>query len=325
MNELTTAQNVKTSLFDVSQFNHWLDVATKLSKTTMIPKAYIGKPMDILVAMEFGNSVGLSMLQALQSIAVINGTPSIYGDSPLAICQNHPGFEWIKEEPIYKGDSIHGYRCTIKRRNNDPHVMEFTIDNAKKAGLWGKPGPWTQYSERMLQLRARSFALRNTFPDALKGMQIKEEIEDIHVIDGNTGHKRTQAEKIKSLLAKKGLNNEKTAAYTQDNSHVTHSGTGNADGLLLPANSTAEVQDVETEICSEVVPNGESKDSVAVTQNETGTPSESQLEDIELLMSDKGLSKERKLKAFDHFGVCSANELTFEQAKEMISILHRME
>lgn len=314
----------KTSLFDASQFNHWLDVATKLSKTTMIPKAYIGKPMDILVSMEMGQTVGLSMMQALQSIAVINGIPAIYGDAPLAICQNHPNFEWIREEPIYKGDTVYGYRCTIKRRNNDPHVVEFTIDNAKKAGLWGKAGPWTQYSERMLQLRARGFALRNTFPDALKGIQIKEEIEDIHVIDVQS-QKQTQSQRINSLLAKKGINNDETAHSAETLNHANHSIPVNIDGSILDSDSTLAPQVDETEIYNGLVSSGKSKDSPTVTQNENRSPSESQLEDIELLMSDKGLTKERKLKAFDHFGVCSANELTFEQANEMIRILHKME
>ena len=53
----------------------------------------------------------------------------------------------------------------------------FSIEQAKRAGLWGRQGPWSQYSERMLQMRARGFCVRNAFPDALKGCYIKEEME----------------------------------------------------------------------------------------------------------------------------------------------------
>ena len=50
---------------------------------------------------------------------------------------------------------------------------------AKKASLWTKPGPWQQYPDRMLQMRARGFALRDTFADVLRGLISREEAEDM--------------------------------------------------------------------------------------------------------------------------------------------------
>jgi hypothetical protein len=57
-------------------------------------------------------------------------------------------------------------------------LVKFTVADAKKAGLWGKTGPWTQYPKRMLQMRARGFALRDAFPDVLKGLVTAEEAQD---------------------------------------------------------------------------------------------------------------------------------------------------
>ena len=69
--------------------------------------------------------------------------------------------------------------CTAKRRGYEkPTVVRFSVADAKKAGLWGKSGPWSQYSKRMLQLRARGFALRDAFPDVLKGLVTAEEAQD---------------------------------------------------------------------------------------------------------------------------------------------------
>src|SRR5690606_39168844 len=39
-------------------------------------------------------------------------------------------------------------------------------------------GPWTQYPKRMRQMRARAFALRDVFPDVLRGMPIAEAVMD---------------------------------------------------------------------------------------------------------------------------------------------------
>ena len=59
-----------------------------------------------------------------------------------------------------------------------PTTRTFSQEDAKRANLWGKAGPWTAYPKRMLQMRARSFALRDSFPDALKGVGISEEVRD---------------------------------------------------------------------------------------------------------------------------------------------------
>lgn len=69
--------------------------------------------------------------------------------------------------------------CRVKRRGESEEVRTFSMDDAKVAGLLGKSGPWTQYPKRMRQMRARAFALRDVFPDVLRGMPIAEEVMDI--------------------------------------------------------------------------------------------------------------------------------------------------
>jgi hypothetical protein len=69
--------------------------------------------------------------------------------------------------------------CQTSRKGKDANVVgRFSVADAKRAGLWGKSGPWTQYPRRMLQLRARGFALRDAFPDVLKGLVTAEEAQD---------------------------------------------------------------------------------------------------------------------------------------------------
>ena len=50
--------------------------------------------------------------------------------------------------------------------------------DAKRAGLFGKAGPWTQYLPRMLQMRARSWNFRDNLADVLKGFSVREEVVD---------------------------------------------------------------------------------------------------------------------------------------------------
>ncbi len=323
-NELAIQSEKRASLFDEDKFVHWMNVSQKLSTSDMVPKGYKGKPMDILVAMEMGKQVGLSMMQSLQNIAVINGKPSMYGDAVLAVCQSHPHYEWIKEEPIYKGSNIDGYKCSVKRRNHEEHTVVFTVDDAKKASLWGKPGPWTQYPSRMLQMRAR-VALRNVFADALQGIYIAEEAQDIQTIDGELVSKPKQNDKLQSLLNKKGLNHATNAIDVEVVNHHDNPVTIDSDNRVLDSNNHHAQSADQAEVRARLVENGEPQSSGTNPENDVALATESQLESVTLLFSDKGLDKARRLKALYHFGVTSIEELSVNQADEMIKILNRIE
>jgi hypothetical protein len=157
-----------------------LDVAIQASQmiakaSGFCPSAFLGKPEQILCAIQYGIEIGLSPMQALQSIAVINGKPSIYGDGLMALCQSFSECEDIKEEFDHKTMTA---TCVVKRKGRSPVVHQWDIAKASKANLWDKAGPWKQYPERMLQMRARGFALRDAFADRLKGIITAEEARD---------------------------------------------------------------------------------------------------------------------------------------------------
>lgn len=148
--------------------------ADTMAKSSIVPKDYQGNPGNILVAVQWGAEIGLPPLQAMQNIAVVNGRPSIWGDAMIALVKGSGLLESITEE-IDDGQAT----CTVQRRAEPPVSRTFTMEDAKRAGLAGKQGPWSQYPKRMLQMRARSWALRDVFPDVLKGVYIAEEARDM--------------------------------------------------------------------------------------------------------------------------------------------------
>ena len=157
-----------------------MDFSKMLSQSEMVPKSYQRKPQDILVAVQWGYELGLQPLQALQNIAIINGKPSVYGDAALALVKNDPRCAGVNEKIEGEGDARTAY-CKVKRRYGEEieeTVAQFSVADAKRARLWGKQGPWSQYPDRMLQMRARGFAIRDAFPDALKGVITAEEAQD---------------------------------------------------------------------------------------------------------------------------------------------------
>ena len=149
-----------------------------VAKTDFAPKDFKGKPEACMLAGQHGAELGLGPMQSLQCIAVVNGRPTVWGDAALALVQSSPVCEYVVEKVEGDGDAMVA-TCTAKRRGYpEPTSVRFSVADAKKAGLWGKSGPWTQYPKRMLQLRARGFALRDAFPDVLKGLVTAEEAQD---------------------------------------------------------------------------------------------------------------------------------------------------
>jgi len=162
-------------------------MAEMLSSSQMVPKNYQGKPQDALVAMMMGSELGLNPIQSLANVAVINGKPAIYGDALLALVQNHP--KYGDHEETFDETTMTA-TCTVWRKGDKTgHTVTFSQADAKQAGLWGKQGPWATYPKRMLMWRARGYALRDKFADALGGLITAEEARDIPEQDMGTAQR----------------------------------------------------------------------------------------------------------------------------------------
>jgi len=174
MMQLTTTKG-----FAPATMGEAMEFSKMLADSSMVPRAYQGKPQDIMVCVQWGYELGLAPMQALQNIAVINGKPSVYGDAMAALVQASPVCDGIDEtfEGV-EGTGEFAAVCIARRKGRQPVTIKFSVNDAKRAGLWNKQGPWTQYPKRMLQMRARGFALRDAFPDVLKGLISAEEAAD---------------------------------------------------------------------------------------------------------------------------------------------------
>lgn len=186
---MTTASNVVAMPNGRSGFSlapQSLDEALRfadiLSKSSIVPKDYQGNAGNILVAVQWGAELGLPPLQAMQNIAVINGRPAVWGDAIIALVRASGLLESIDEDI---GDTA--ATCTVKRRGEPAISRTFTREDAKVAGLLGKQGPWQQYPKRMMQMRARGWALRDAFADVLRGVHVGEEAQDMPPEPKNMG------------------------------------------------------------------------------------------------------------------------------------------
>lgn len=139
---------------------------------------------QVMIGILFALEVGYTPMTGLSSIAVINGRPSLWGDGALGLVMDNDSYE--DHEEIFEGlagsDNFKAI-CIMQRKGKKPKRGEFSIKQAKAANLWAKPGPWQTYPDRMLQMRARAFAMRDAFPDVLRGLAIAEEQQDVPMRD----------------------------------------------------------------------------------------------------------------------------------------------
>ena len=138
----------------------------RIAPSTIIPTAYRGNPANAFVAAETGAALGLEPLQALASIAVINGKATLSSDLMAAVIRRSGHTLRVVE------NNPESVTATLIRADDRSFKFQVTWDKDKavKAGLWGQRGPWSQYPAQMLRARAITEVARQGASEVLMGM-----------------------------------------------------------------------------------------------------------------------------------------------------------
>jgi len=148
-------------------------LATSLSRTSFVPKAFQGNAADATAAIMLGDELGLSPIAALRSIYIISGTPALYARTMVALAMAH-GHEIWTEESSDRQVTVCG-----KRRGSE-HVERatWTIDRARKAGYTNNKKYDTD-PQAMLYSKAAGEIARKVAPDVLSGVPYS--VEDLEL------------------------------------------------------------------------------------------------------------------------------------------------
>lgn len=139
----------------------------------------IDTPEVALIRLQAGLELGLTPIWSLTNIMVVNGRPSVWGDALLGLILSRKDCEDVIETFDGEGDNLVA-TCEVKRSGRLPVKRSFSVEDAKRAGLYTKnQSVHNTYPKRMLQMRARSWACRDSFADALRGLGVIEEVREI--------------------------------------------------------------------------------------------------------------------------------------------------
>lgn len=144
------------------------ELASTLASSRLLPDAYVGKPENVFVAIEYGKALGLPPIEAINSVNVIKGKPSMSANLMAALVRR----AGCKLRITSEGEG-EGTRVTARLIRPDDPEFEFVVmwDKAKaiRAGVWGS-NSWKTYPDQMLRNRAITEVCRSGANDFLMGV-----------------------------------------------------------------------------------------------------------------------------------------------------------
>ena len=147
-----------------------MDAAQMMGQGGLLPKgmSWQGAAWLMQVGSEYGWGPGKSM----QLLYVVQNRVTLSADGAVAlVMQAHPDWRFSYDVT----DAV----ATVTVVDGQGEVrakVTFSMEDAKRAGLLNKGGPWVQYPRNMLLARAKSMAARLAAPDAVGGLYSPEEM-----------------------------------------------------------------------------------------------------------------------------------------------------
>lgn len=290
-------------------FEEAIKYAEYMASSDMVPKQYKDRPANVLIAVQMGRDLGFSATKAIQNIAVINGRPSIYGDIGKALLLEK-GCDIDEDDMLVVAENERA-RCRITRPGKKPVERTFSVEDAKKAGLWEYNDVWKKYPYRQLMWRAFWFAARDAAADILSGLSGVEEVKDMGdavVIDNDTDGESLEDQLKKAKPTKRKVSKAKPKKKAKEEDIV--------DAEII------EQEDFVKEVnATEKQKEHEQKEKKPASSKSTYDPIEPQrLKIVNARLNASGKSKKLLL---EEFGVETMGKLPNDKVNEILDWIQK--
>ena len=174
---MTEAKSMQSAVvpFEPGNLDEAVALSHKLAASNLLPVALRKRPEDVLVTLLAGREMGLSPMQAIRNIHVIEGRPTMSAELMVAQCLRHPEicelFEMVESTAVQA-------TFAAKRQGRPAKKLTYSLEDAKVAGLTNKDN-WRKNPKAMLRARAASALARAVFPDLVAGVYEIDEGDDI--------------------------------------------------------------------------------------------------------------------------------------------------
>lgn len=180
---------VSTPFSSVENFKGIFEIGKAFASSLLVPQNYQGKPMDCTIAVDIANRMGISPMMVMQNLYVVKGKPQWSGQACMSLIRGSSDFKNVR--PVYTGErNTDSWGCYIRAEDKVTGEIvkgtEVTIGMAKAEGWYSKPdkygketSKWQTMPEQMLAYRAAAFFARVYIPNALMGVAVEGEVEDV--------------------------------------------------------------------------------------------------------------------------------------------------
>jgi len=209
---------------------------------------------ELAIIINTGLDLDLTVTQSMEGLLFINGKAALWGDilvGKVWASGKMTDFKEWSEGSLKDGTYI--ANCSAKRGSSVEIKRSFSFKDATRAGLIGKGNIWKKYPQRMMQMRARSWALRDGFADVLKGLVAVEEAIDFssHLDYNHNQEKMSEEFKLFSPSGEEHKKNDlaaKAEKHPYDEVPDVTTKKEEQISISFPRDDSGKVKDHDTEL-----------------------------------------------------------------------------
>lgn len=147
-----------------------IKVADALFKSQLFPN--VRNSFGAYAIVEYGAELDIPPMTSLQTMSIISGKICMAAQMMLTLA--------LKKGVSYKvnTDSDKEVSVTFKRQGFESYTSSFSVEEAKRAGIYKAQGGWEKWPRDMCFWRAVTRGLRRIAPDVILGLYAIEELKD---------------------------------------------------------------------------------------------------------------------------------------------------
>ena len=175
-----TTGELSSSRYEPRDLPSAITLARMIASSPLCPATLRGREADVLLVMMTGAEMGLSTMQAMRNLHVINGRIGMSAAMIRGRCQKHPECELFE---VAEADAGHAAIEVKKRSWPERRLVAWTVEEAERAGLITADSLWNKWPQEMCVARATTRAASMFFPEVTSGVLSEEDLRDLPASD----------------------------------------------------------------------------------------------------------------------------------------------
>jgi RecT family len=174
-----TTGELSSSRYEPRDLPSAITLARMIATSPLCPLALRGREADVLLVMMTGAEIGLTTMQSLRNLYIVEGRIGMSAALIRGRCQKHGDCVLFE---VAEADAAHAVVEVKKRGWPASRRVAWSIADAERAGLIKEDqpdSPWRRWPQEMCVARATTRAASMYFPEITSGLLSEEDLRDM--------------------------------------------------------------------------------------------------------------------------------------------------